>query len=371
MSGRRSFRFMAELFDRFELNRAPRWPLMSRLVALSVVLHGVFLVSLAYVPQLTAMLHVAGEFAGIRFVSEDYDPTLVGQRATIVRLAPHEKLYYPPDYFGAPEVGETAPPEPAFVQQAAPPPPVYRPRVFRAPRPIAATPQPTPSPEVAKAAPSPSPTASPTPDEAQRQAEEEMDRIAKANGIDRPPEINTKPFEDIALKGKELIGEGKLDLKNSTLDVTATAERNDDGTLKPETVRIDGLANDENLSLLAQQLVTALSQSKVLGILKGAKNVRMALKLDGENVSIKVMSELPTEEDATKTATGYQGMVALGRIAKRGTNEGELYNNLKFNNDGKQFIMSFEMTKDAAGKMIAEMLAKKAAKEAAAAQNKS
>ena len=33
--------------------------------------------------------------------------------------------------------------------------------------------------------------------------------------------------------------------------------------------------------------------------------------------------------------------------------------------------MSFEMTKDAAGKMITEMLAKKAAKEAAAAQNKS
>jgi hypothetical protein len=341
--------------------------MMSRLVALSVVLHGLFLVSLVYVPQISAMLHVAGEFAGIKFVNEDYDRTLIGQRATIVQLAPHEKLFYPPDYFGAPEVGETAPPEPMLVQQAAPPPPpVYRPRVFHAPRPFV-QPTPTPSPEVAKAAPSPSPT----PDEAQRQAEEEMDRIAKANGIERPPEINTRPFEEIALKGKELIDQGKLDLKNSTLDVTATAERNDDGTLKPETVKIDGLANDENLSLLAQQLVAALSQSKVLGILKGAKNVRMALKLDGENVSIKVMSELPTEDDAMKTATGYAGMIALGRIAKRGTDEGELYNNLKFNNDGKQFIMSFEMTKDAAGKMIAEMLAKKAAKDAAAAQNKS
>jgi hypothetical protein len=364
---------MAELFDRFEINRAPRWPLMTRLVALSVVLHGLFLVSLAYVPRLSAMMHVAGQFAGIKFVSEDYDPTLVGQRATVMHLAPHEKLYYPPDYFGAPEVAETAPPEPVVVQQAAPPPPVYRPRVFRAPRPLAATPQPTPSPELAKAAPSPSPSpaASPTPDEAQREADAEMDRVAKANGIERPPEINTKPFEDIARQGKELIDQGKLDLKNSTLDVTATAERNDDGTLKPETVKIDGLANDENLNMLAQQVVTALSQSKILSILKGAKNVRLGLKLDGENVSIKVISELPTEEDASKNATGYASLVALGRIAKRGTNEGELYNNIKFDNDGRQFIMSFEMPKDAAAKMIADMLAKKAAKEAAAAQNKS
>ena len=349
--------------------------MMTRLVALSVVLHGLFLVSLAYVPQLSAMMHVAGEFAGIKFVSEDYDPTLIGQRATVMRLAPHEKLYYPPDYFGAPEVAETSPfSDPTLVQQAAPPPPapVYRPRVFRAPRPLAATPQPTPSPELAKAAPSPSPSpaASPTPDEEQRQAEAEMDKFANENDIERP-QVNTKPFEDIALHGKELIDQGQLDLKNSTLDVTATAERNDDGTLKPETVKIDGLANDKNLNLLAEQVVTALSQSKVFGILKGAKNVRMDLKLDGENVSVKVASDLPTEEDAEKKATGYATLVFLARKVKKGTQEGELYNNLKFNNDGKQFIMTFEMTKDAAAKMIADMLAKKAAKEAAAAQNKS
>src|SRR5256714_558667 len=259
---------MSELFDRFEINRAPRWPLVSRLLALSVVLHGVFLVALVYVPQLSSMLHVAGEFAGLKFVSEDYDPTLVGQRATVIQFAPHEKLYYPPDYFGAPEVAETSPYDPTFVQQAAPPPPppVYRPRPLRAQRQQAA-PQPSPSDEVAKAeaSPSPSPAASPTPDEDQKRAEEAMDRVAKANGIERPPEINTKPFEDIALKGKELIEQGKLDLKNSTLDVTATAERNDDGTLKPETVNINwNSPSDENTNALAQQLVTALSQSTVL-----------------------------------------------------------------------------------------------------------
>lgn len=360
---------MAELFDRFEINRVPRWPLLSRLLALSVVLHGLFLVTVAYVPTLRGLLYVAGTVSGLKLVSEDYDPTLIGQRATIVQFAPHEKLYYPPDYFGAPEVAETSPFDPTFVQPAAttPPPPVfYRPpRRAYTPRALP-TPQPGPSPEIAKASPSPSPT----PDEAQKKADEDMDRVAKANGIERPPEINTKPFEDIATKGKEMIDQGKLDLKNSTLDVTATAERNDDGTLKPETVKIEGLAGNESMSLLAQQLVTALSQSKVLVVLKGAKGVSIALKLDQQNVSIKVSSEFPNEDEAKQKADGYDALVAIGRLAKRGTNEGELYNNLKFNNDGKKFTMSFEMPKDAAGKMITDMLAKKAAKDAAA-QSKS
>src|SRR4051795_1800300 len=123
---------MSELFDRFEINRVPRWPLMSRLVALSLVLHGVFLVAVVYVPTLRSLLYVASAVSGIKFVSEDYDPTLVGQRATIVKLEPHEKLYYPPDYFGAPEVAETTQLDAMVVEQATPPPPppapVYRPR---------------------------------------------------------------------------------------------------------------------------------------------------------------------------------------------------------------------------------------------------
>ena len=79
---------MAELFERFEVDRVPRWPLLSRLVALSVVLHGVFFVAAAYVPTLRSLLFVAGTVSGFKIVSEDYDPTLVGRRATIVKLEP-------------------------------------------------------------------------------------------------------------------------------------------------------------------------------------------------------------------------------------------------------------------------------------------
>jgi hypothetical protein len=360
---------MSELFDRFEINRMPRWPLMSRLVALSLVLHGVFLVAVVYVPTVRSMLYVASTVSGIKFVSEDYDPTLVGQRATIVKLEPHERLYYPPDYFGAPAVAETTQLDAMVVQQYAPPPPapVYRPRRVRTPR-VVATPEPSPSPapEVAQATPGPTPAAL---TEEEKRAEAEMERIAKENGIARPPgNINTKPFEDIAVKGKELFDQGKLNL-NSAIDVTATGELNEDGSLKPETVKLDWgtTPSDQNTADLAQQLITAMSQSKVLVILKGARDVRISLKLDQQTVKIAVTSDLPNEDEAMKTALGCSALVAIGRSAKKGTNEGVLYENLKFNSAGKQFAMTFEMPKDAAGRMITEMLAKKAGKPGATA----
>jgi len=88
--------------------------------------------------------------------------------------------------------------------------------------------------------------------------------------------------------------------------------------------------------------------------------VNIGLKLDQENVSIKILSDLPSEDEAMKTALGCAALVAIGKKAKQGTNEGVLYENLKFDSTGKQFAMNFEMPKEAAGKMITEMLAKKA-----------
>ena len=350
---------MAELFDRYAVDRVPRWPLLSRLVALSVVVHGLFFVTVFYVPSLRNLLRVAGSMSGIELVSEDYDRTLVGRRATIIKLEPYEKLYYPTDYFGAPPDPAA---DPALLAPAAPPPPppvVIRPARQPRPRPQAVvTPTPEPTPEVIAAA---SPT--PSPDDAQRQAAEaEIDKAAQQYGVKRP-QVNTKPFEDLAKKGKELYDAGKLNV-NSEVDVTATAERNDDGTFKDGSVNINWAAPpDPATEELARMLVTAISQSKALGSLEGVKNVNMGLKLDGQKISVRIANEFPTEEAAGKQADGYATLIALASFAKRGTDEGELYKSLKVAREGKQFIMTFEMPKDAAGKMISEMLARKAAKD--------
>lgn len=358
---------MSQLFDTFEVNRVPRWPLMSRLVALSVVLHGVFLVAVVYVPTLRGMLRVASAMSGIEFVSQDYDKTLLGQRATIIQLGPHEKLYYPPDYFGAPEVAETTLLDPMMVQPAAPPPvPVYRPRRVRTPRPV---PEPTPTPEEVASA-TPTPEASPTPvsDEARQKAEAAMTEAEKQAGVRRPT-INPKPWEELAAEGKQLYEQGKLNL-NSSVDVSATAERAEDGKLKPETVDIKWhKPGDETTELLARKVITAVSESTMLSTLEGAKGVDMSLKLDEKEIEVVIGNEFPSAAEAEKYANFYAIVLLGARVSKSGTDEGELYNNVKVSQDGSRFIITFKMPKETAGKMIANLLSKKAAK-AAAAQNK-
>jgi hypothetical protein len=350
---------MAELFDRYAVDRVPRWPLLSRLVALSVVLHGLFFVAVIYVPSLRNLLRVAGSMSGIELVSEDYDRTLLGQRATIIKLEPYEKLYYPVDYFGAPPDPAV---DPMLMTQVAPPPPP--PVVIRPPRQprqraqAVPTPSPEPSPAVAEITPTP------TPDDAQgKAAEAEIDKVAQQYGVKRP-QPNTKPFEELAQKGKELFDQGKLNA-NTTLDVTATAERNPDGTFNPDSVDLDlSKVQDPVLQDLSRQLLTALSQSRVLGVLDDVKQVSMKLTLDQQVVSVRIANEFPSETLAGEKAEGYALLVAAARLTKSGTDEGQLYNNLKITRDGKQLVMTFEMPKDAAGKMIAEMLARKAAKDA-------
>jgi hypothetical protein len=358
---------MAELFQKFDVERVPRWPMLSRLFALSVVLHGLFFLALMYVPQARSLALVAGQLSGIEFVSEDYDRSLVGQRATIVNISqgPPEKLYYPADYFGpvADPAMMFSADDPMLVQQAAPPPPppvISRPRRSRQPR-VVATPEATP--ETGEATPTPDPAATPG-DESARQ-EAELEAVARANNIERPPRINTKPFEDIANKGKQLYDAGRLDL-NAAIGVSVTADRNEDGTLDRETVRFEWEKTaDETMNALAQEFVTAISESRVLSILKGAKQVRMALRLDGQTVSVRIVTAVESGSRAEQMATGYGLLLLTARRAKQGTDEGELYNRVKVSSEGQNFVLGFEMPRDAAGKMIAEMLAKKAAAAAA------
>ncbi len=356
---------MAQLFDTFEVNRVPRWPLMSRLVALSIVVHGLFFVAIVYVPTLRGLLHVASAMSGLEFSREDYDKTLLGQRATIIKFEPHEKLYYPPDYFGAPEVAETTQLDPMMVQPVAPPPPVqvYRPRRQRPS--AVSTPEPTPTPEeVAEATPTPTPVS----EEERKRAEAEMAETEKKTGVSRL-RIKVKPWDDLAAEGKQLFEQGKLNV-NSTVDVSATAERDAEGKLRPESVNVtwNKKPADETTELLARKVITAVSESKMLSTLEGAKGVNMSLKLDEQEIVVVIANEFPSAAEAEKFATGYGLFLYAARIAKNGTDEGELYNNVKISPDGNRFVISFKMPKDVAGKMIANMLSKKAAKDAAAAQ---
>lgn len=194
------------------------------------------------------------------------------------------------------------------------------------------------------------------------QAQERNDEAA---AVSRPPRVNVKPFEDLALRGKQLVEQGKLG-PDTVFEVSATAEREADGRLRPDSVQVSwNVAADEAVTALAQQALAAFSESKVLAGLEGVKAVRLALKLDRQNVSLQVACEMAAELDASRNADGYGMLVKMGRIAKSGTDEGELYNRLGFSSEGKTFKMAFEMPRAEAARMIADVLARKAAKAAA------
>ena len=161
------------------------------------------------------------------------------------------------------------------------------------------------------------------------------------------------------LRGKELFDQGKLNL-DGQLDLSAVAGLNDDGTLNLDTLKFEGTPSDENIVAFAHQLITALSQSKVFGALRGAKEVRFALKLDNQNLSVKIASELPSEEQAAMYVTAYDAMLIIARRQKQGTDDGEIYDSIKFDNDGKLFLLSFEMPRGVAQRVFADLLAKMA-----------
>ncbi|HEY0170936.1 MAG TPA: hypothetical protein VGB98_07930 [Pyrinomonadaceae bacterium] len=176
--------------------------------------------------------------------------------------------------------------------------------------------------------------------------------------------VNVKPFEDLAMEGKLLVERGKLG-PDTTLDVSATAERAEDGRLKPESVQVSWhTPADETLATLARHVLTAFSESRVLSAFDGVTAVRLGLKLDRQNVSVTVACETPAESDARKYADGYGMMIKIAVMSKKGTAEGRLYESLGFTSEGKVFKMSFEMPRDEAARMIAEMLARRAAKAA-------
>jgi hypothetical protein len=345
---------MAELFDRFEINRTPRWPLLSRLVALSVVLHGLFLVTVAYVPALQSIFYVAGSFAGVKIVDEDYDPTLVGQRATLINVKePYQTLYYPTDYFGAPALPEgILAPDAMVVQQVQPPMPA--PVIIRPPRERRVRPTPTPTPE-AEPSPSPTPEVSETDEEKKKKAEDELNRIAQEADVLRPPaesQVNTRPLTDVLKTAKQMVASNEISL-NDTIELTVEADRNDDGSL--ENYKWGEAKGDPEAFKLAEQFVNALSKSQALIFLKDTRHMMMSLKLDQQDVSVNIMSEADTEARAKIIARGYQMMIDYVRGNKKGTDEGEIFNNMNVVAEGKQVRMDFKISREVAGAMLAKV----------------
>src|SRR6476619_328809 len=89
---------MPELFANFEVNKAPRWPILMRLTGGSILLHLGLLWLVVYVPAFRDALNVAALIANTRFVDKAYNRTQIGDDVTLLQLST-EKFHYPEGYF--------------------------------------------------------------------------------------------------------------------------------------------------------------------------------------------------------------------------------------------------------------------------------
>jgi hypothetical protein len=360
---------MSELFANFEVNKQPRWPIVSKLLAGSLVMH----VSLAFcvlnVPGLRSAFNLASLIAETRFVDKAYDKTQIGDDVQLVELTSN-KFRYPDGYFAPegqmPVEPPPAPGAPAFVSQ----PPAVLAELAASPSPSPAlTTSPSPAPNaaspsqaIAQAQASPSPVQSPAMTADQAQAE--LDKVVEKNNLDIPKEneINKKAMKDFAAYANELRKQGKLDL-NQPFEIIIEAELDKDGKLKD--AKFTKKAGDANLVDLFGHMVAALNDSGFLVYLKpvdkdnpGSKVV-FTIKQGDNEVLATVESEASSEESARVLAKGFQLALAIGAQSRSGKDEEALLRNTSAEPVGKKIVFNFTMPRQAVVDLIKKQLAEK------------
>ena len=361
---------MAELFEKIEINREPRWKVLTRLTGASLVLHLVLLWLVIYVPALRDTLNIAAIVANTRFVDKPYDPTQIADDVQLVELS---KFHYPEGYFTpdgqvaaevpAPAVAGVDPFAPKIISQASSQKnvqPQASPSASPSPSPEA-SPSPSWSPEtsaspaaVAQASPSASPL---TPEQAQK----ELEKTAQQNNVTLPDEtqINKKPLKDFAAYTTTLKNQGKLDL-SKPFEVVIEAELDENGKLiKPHVQKKEG---DESLVDFFTKAVSALNDSGFLIYLQPISKdnpgatVKITVKQGEKEVLASVESETSSPERAQSLARALNNLLYFGAGARAGKDEEVLMKNTNATPDGKKVVVNFSMPRQSVVDMIKKQL---------------
>jgi hypothetical protein len=357
---------MSELFGNFEINSAPRWQLLTRLVAVSLGFHATLLATVLYVPGLRDSFNIAALMSRTTYVDRPYSKTEIGEDVQVVEL--REKFHYPEGYFAS-----ELPQQPTAVTPTDP----WAGTAFSAAPSLADAPSPSPSPT-----PEPSPSASPSastdttavatdaPAETKdpQAIENELNKIAADNSVVRPSEneVNTRPLKDWLARANLLREKGELDL-SSKVEITIAA--NLMTTCKLSDAKVVQKSGDARLLEVAKDMVSAIGDSGMLSFLRDPKKVQdvnqlrcdeiplqLSIRLDQNEIAATVESQADSPSRAAEMAQGYTGMLAVGQWLKRGRDEEQLYKSTKVTAEGKQILVNFSMPRQTASEMLKKQL---------------
>lgn len=353
---------MSELFEKFEVNREPRWHVLTKLVGASLVLHLVFVWMVIYVPAFRDTLNIAALIASTKFVERDYEATQIGD-VQMVQLS--DRFHYPEGYFAldqqittgqipgqAPAVDPFAP---KIISQASKESRV-NPETSPSPSP-SASPIASPSPSAAAVAQA-SPSASPLTPE---QAQQELEKTAEQNNVKLPEEneINKKVLKDFAVYANDLKNQGKLDFEKP-FEIEIEAKLDEKGKLKD--AKFTKKTGDENLVELFGRLVAALNDSGFLTYLQPISKdnpgatVKITIKQGEKDVLASVASEASSTERAESLAKALNNLLYFGASSRAGHDEEVLMKNTNATPDGKRVMVNFSMPRQSVIDMIKKNL---------------
>jgi hypothetical protein len=356
-----------ELFERFEVNRDPRWQVIIKLLVASLVLHLVFVWAVIYIPVFRDTLNIASLIANTKFVEKDYEATQIRDDVQLVQIS--DKFHYPEGYFAFEQQlatgqipGQTAaadPFAPKIISQWSKESKVY-PEALASPSPAAsaspaASPSASPSASaIAQASPSASPL---TPEQAQK----ELEKTAEQNDVTLPDEneINKKVLKDFATYANDLKNEGKLNFEQP-FEIVITAKLDEKGKLK--NWEFQKKAGDETLVAVFSRLVTALNDSGFLSYLQPISKdnpdatVVITVKQGEKDVLASVVSEASSPERAESLAKALNNLLYFGAGSRAGHDEEVLMKNTNAAPDGKRVVINFSMPRQSVVDMIKKNL---------------
>lgn len=339
------------LFDDFEVNAQPFWPVVGKLLAGSVVLHAALVAAVVFIPPVRDALSIALVFSGGRFIDRPYNRTQIQDGAELETMTA-DRFRYPDGYWLIDQGGMLSMPTPTplpFLAQALKTPPVVS-----TPTPMPAA---TPAQVIATNG-----NGKPADPSAQTDAADKEKEKAEKSGIDFPEEgaINTRPFKDLAMHVEAMNKDGKFDL-NEPFEIVIETALDEHGKLAdPKIVK---KAGDANLVDLSAQLVAAMNDSGVLFYLKAINEdnpkskVVFTISQDTTEVVAKVESEAKSELTARTLVKGFDAALLYGIKNREGKNEEPFLRSTTAAQDGKKIIFNFRMPREAVIDMIKKGIA--------------
>lgn len=151
-----------------------------------------------------------------------------------------------------------------------------------------------------------------------------------------------------------MVERGDIDLKQP-LEVSIEADRQPDETLSNVQVTNVRGSRDENIRELAEDFARTLSDSRALGYLGDEwSHVQMQLNLNETDFQVRFALDMPTEQEATRKASSYNTFLSMGRMMRRGKDEGKILDNARIAADGNRVTMQVEMPREEAATLLAK-----------------